>query len=96
MNVSFRGFAVLRILRILRLFRVLKLARYVTDADMLVDAMAQSWRKIPVFLYVVVTIVVLFGSLMFLVERPENGFTSIPRGVDWGIVTPTTGEAESG
>lgn len=81
---------VIRILRILRLFRVLKLARYVTEADTLVEAMAQSWRKILVFLYVVVTIVVLFGSLMFLVEGPENGFTSIPRGVYWGIVTLTT------
>ena len=81
---------VIRILRILRLFRVLKLARYVTAADTLVEAMVQSWRKIIVFLYVIVTIVVLFGSLMFLVEGPENGFTSIPRGVYWGVVTLTT------
>jgi len=81
---------VVRILRILRLFRVLKLARYVSAADALVEAMTQSWRKIVVFLYVVVTIVVLFGSLMFLIEGPENGFTSIPRGVYWGIVTLTT------
>lgn len=81
---------VVRILRILRLFRVLKLARYVSAADALREAMVQSWRKILVFLYVVVTIVVLFGSLMFLVEGPANGFTSIPRGVYWGIVTLTT------
>jgi len=81
---------VIRILRILRLFRVLKLARYVSATDALVEAMTQSWRKIIVFLYVVVTIVVLFGSVMFLVEGPENGFTSIPRGVYWGIVTLTT------
>lgn len=81
---------VIRILRILRLFRILKLARYVTAADTLVEAMTQSWRKILVFLYVVITIVVLFGSLMFLVEGPEHGFTSIPRGVYWSIVTLTT------
>lgn len=81
---------VIRILRILRLFRVLKLARYVTAADTLIEAMVQSWRKILVFLYVIVTIVILFGSLMFFVEGPENGFTSIPRGVYWGIVTLTT------
>jgi voltage-gated potassium channel len=81
---------VIRILRILRLFRVLKLARYVTAADALVEAMVQSWRKIVVFLYVIVTLVVIFGSLMFLVEGPENGFTSIPRGVYWGVVTLTT------
>jgi len=81
---------VIRILRILRLFRVLKLARYVTAADTLVEAMVQSWRKIFVFLYVIVTIVILFGSAMFLIEGPEHGFTSIPRGVYWGIVTLTT------
>ena len=81
---------VIRILRILRLFRVLKLARYVSAADALVEAMVQSWRKILVFLYVIVTLVVIFGSLMFLVEGPANGFTSIPRGVYWGIVTLTT------
>lgn len=81
---------VIRILRILRLFRVLKLARYVSAADALIEAMTQSWRKIVVFLYVIVTIVVLFGSLMFLVEGPDNGFSSIPRGVYWGIVTLTT------
>lgn len=81
---------VIRILRILRLFRVLKLARYVTAADTLIEAMVQSWRKVVVFLYVIVTIVILFGSLMFLVEGPEHGFTSIPRGVYWGIVTLTT------
>lgn len=80
----------IRILRILRLFRVLKLARYVSAADALVEAMTQSWRKILVFLYVVVTLVVLFGSVMFLIEGPENGFTSIPRGVYWGVVTLTT------
>jgi len=81
---------IIRILRILRLFRVLKLARYVSAADALVDAMGRSWRKIIVFLYVVVTIVVIFGSAMYLIEGPENGFTSIPRGVYWGIVTLTT------
>lgn len=81
---------VIRILRILRLFRVLKLARYVSAADALVEAMTQSWRKILVFLYVIVTIVVIFGSAMYLIEGPQNGFTSIPRGVYWGIVTLTT------
>lgn len=81
---------VIRILRILRLFRVLKLARYVSAADSLSQAMGQSWRKIVVFLYVVMTIVVLFGSVMFMVEGPANGFTSIPRGVYWAIVTLTT------
>jgi len=81
---------VIRILRILRLFRVLKLARYVSASDALVEAMVQSWRKIIVFLYVILTIVVIFGSAMYLIEGPEHGFTSIPRGVYWGVVTLTT------
>lgn len=81
---------VTRILRILRLFRVLKLARYVSATDALAEAMVQSWRKILVFLYIILTLVVIFGSLMFLVEGPANGFTSIPRSVYWGIVTLTT------
>lgn len=81
---------VIRILRILRLFRVLKLARYVSAADALFEAMVQSWRKILVFLYVILTIVVIFGSAMYLIEGPEHGFTSIPRGVYWGVVTLTT------
>ena len=81
---------VIRILRILRLFRILKLARYVSAADALREAMNQSWRKIIVFLYVILTIVVLFGSLMFMVEGPAHGFSSIPTGVYWAIVTLTT------
>lgn len=81
---------VIRILRTLRLFRVLKLARYVSAADTLKDAMVQSWRKILVFLYVIISLVVIFGSAMYLIEGPENGFTSIPKGIYWGIVTLTT------
>jgi voltage-gated potassium channel len=81
---------IIRILRILRLFRVLKLARYVSAADALIEAMVQSWHKILVFLYVILTIVVIFGSLMYLIEGPEHGFTSIPKGIYWGIVTLTT------
>jgi voltage-gated potassium channel len=81
---------VIRIFRILRVFRVLKLSRYVGEADALMEALAASRRKIVVFLYAVITLVVIFGSLMYLVEGPERGFTSIPRGVYWSIVTLTT------
>lgn len=81
---------VVRILRILRLFRVLKLSRYVGEADALVRALRASRRKIIVFIYGVATLVVLFGSLMYLVEGEANGFTSIPRGIYWSIVTLTT------
>jgi voltage-gated potassium channel len=81
---------VIRILRILRLFRILKLTRYMGEADAMVQAMAASRRKITVFLYVVLTLVVVFGALMYLIEGEEAGFTSIPRSVYWAIVTLTT------
>lgn len=81
---------VIRVLRILRVFRVLKLARYVGEADALMQALRNSRRKILVFLYTIVTLVIVFGALMYLIEGPENGITSIPRGVYWAIVTLTT------
>lgn len=81
---------VIRVLRLLRLFRILKLSRYVGAADLLIEALARSRRKIVVFLYSVLTIVTICGALMYLIEGPDNGFTSIPRGVYWAIVTLTT------
>ncbi len=81
---------VIRTVRILRVFRVLKLAAYVAESETLVRALVQSRRKIEVFVYGVFTAVVVFGSLMYLIEGPENGFTSIPRGLYWAVVTMTT------
>jgi len=81
---------VIRILRILRVFRVLKLFSYMQEAEHLAWAMRSSKRKILVFLYFVSTIVVVFGAIMYLVEGPENGFTSIPKSIYWAIVTLTT------
>lgn len=81
---------VIRILRVLRVFRVLKLAQYLGEARTLVAALRASRYKITVFLFTVLTIVVVVGSMMFLIEGPEAGFTSIPRGVYWAIVTLTT------
>jgi len=81
---------VIRILRILRIFRVLKLTRYVGEANALVEALSASRRKIVVFIYAVFTLVIIFGSLMYLVEGAENGFTSIPVSIYWSIVTLTT------
>jgi voltage-gated potassium channel len=83
-------FIVIRILRVLRVFRVLKLAQYVGEARVLRAAIRASRFKITVFLISVVCITVVVGSLMYLVEGPEAGFTSIPRGVYWGVVTLTT------
>ncbi len=81
---------VIRTVRILRVFRVLKLANYVRESEVLMRAMYASRRKIEVFLCAVLMMVVIFGALMYLIEGPENGFTSIPRGVYWAIVTMTT------
>lgn len=80
----------IRIIRILRVFRVLKLVEYSNEAQVLMQALYASRRKILVFVFAVLTLVVIFGSLMYLIEGEENGFTSIPRSVYWAIVTMTT------
>lgn len=82
--------AVVRILRVLRVFRILKLAHYSGEASILMAALRASRYKITVFVFAVMTIVAIVGSLMFLIEGPEHGFTSIPRGVYWAVVTLTT------
>ena len=79
-----------RVLRLLRAFRVLKLTRFVHDADELSTALKASRHKILVFMSTVLTIVVIVGAIMYLVETPEAGFTSIPMSVYWAIVTLTT------
>lgn len=81
---------VIRILRLLRVFRVLKLVQYVGASDNLQRALWASRRKIAVFLLSVFLLMVIFGSVMYIVEGPENGFTSIPRSIYWAIVTMTT------
>jgi voltage-gated potassium channel len=81
---------VIRILRILRIFRILKLATYLGEARLLIQAMRASGRKIVVFLYTVLTLVVIFGSLMYVIEGPAHGFNSIPHSIYWAIVTLTT------
>jgi len=82
--------SVIRVLRVLRIFRVLKLVSYLGEATSLTRALKSSRRKIIVFLITVLTLVVIFGSLMYLIEGGENGFTSIPKSVYWAIVTMTT------
>ena len=85
-----RYLAVIRVLRVLRVFRVLKLGHHTKEANLLKQALVASRRKILVFLFVVLTLVVIVGSLIYVIEGPEYGFTSIPRGVYWAIVTLTT------
>lgn len=81
---------VIRIFRLLRVFRILKLGRYVGATEVLRESMMNSRHKIAVFLEIILTIVVLMGSIMYIVEGPSNGFSSIPRGIYWAIVTLTT------
>ena len=85
-----RYLAVIRVLRVLRVFRVLKLGHHTKEAAVLKKALYASRRKILVFLVVVMTMVVIIGSLMYVIEGQEGHFTSIPRSVYWAIVTLTT------
>jgi len=85
-----RYFVIVRIFRVLRVFRVLKLATYIGEASTLSRALRASRYKIAVFLLTVMTLVVVIGALMYLIEGPGSGFTSIPRGVYWAVVTLTT------
>lgn len=82
--------ASIRALRLLRLFRVLKLAQFVGEATKLKTALHASRAKIIVFLFTVLIIAMIVGTLMYLIEGPEAGYTSIPRGIYWTIVTLTT------
>lgn len=81
---------IIRILRVLRVFRVLKLVRYISEANSLTVAMFHARRKIFIFFFFVLNIAAIFGSLMYIVEGPQHGFTSIPRSIYWTIVTITT------
>jgi len=83
-------FMVIRVLRVLRIFRVLKLVPYLGAANQLSQALKASRRKIAVFVFCVLVLVSLCGSLMYMIEGENNGFTSIPRSVYWAIVTLTT------
>lgn len=82
--------AALRGLRLLRIFRILKLARYLGASNTLVSALKASRAKISVFLFAVLILSIIFGTLMYLIEGEANGFTSIPTSVYWCIVTLTT------
>ncbi|MCB1154569.1 ion transporter [bacterium] len=88
--VDAHSLLVIRILRMLRIFRVFKLARFLGEADILVRALRASRAKVTVFILGVLTVVVIIGASMYLIEGPEHGFTSIPRGIYWSIVTMTT------
>lgn len=88
--VGSQSLIVIRALRLLRIFRILKLPRYIGESDFIIRSLISSRRKIAVFLFAVMLITVIFGTIMFLIEGPEHGFTSIPTSIYWAIVTLTT------
>lgn len=83
-------FIAVRTLRVMRIFRVLKLVRYANDANVMTRSLMHAQRKMQIFLGVLSLFTVIFGALMYVVEGPTNGFTSIPRSMYWAIVTITT------
>lgn len=88
--VGTHALVALRAFRLLRVFRILKLARYLGASNMLASALKASRAKIFVFLFAVVIVAIIFGTLMYIIEGEESGFTSIPVSVYWCIVTLTT------
>lgn len=92
-SIVFAGgqyFLVVRALRLLRVFRIFKLAHFLSGAQVLTVAIRAARYKIAVFLFTVVTLVIIVGALMYVIEGGTNGFTSIPASMYWAIVTLTT------
>ena len=81
---------VVRVLRVLRVFRILKFIQYIDESRTLIRSIRQSFRKIVLFISAVITIAIILGSIMYVVEGEINGFTSIPISIYWAIVTLTT------
>ncbi len=81
---------IIRLLRILRIFRVLRLLTYLSEANILAGALRRSMRKILVFFSMMMVLTTIFGCLMYVLEGPNNGFSSIPMSIYWAIVTITT------
>ena len=88
--VGAQSLMVIRSIRLLRIFRIFKLTRYVGEGQNLAQALRSSRPKIIVFLVTISTSVIITGTVMYMVEGPEHGFTSIPKSIYWAIVTMTT------
>ncbi|WP_246451842.1 ion transporter [Alkalicella caledoniensis] len=85
-----RLLVIFRIFRLLRLFSILKMGRYIEESSQLMRALKASRAKITVFLFTILFIIVIVGSMMYVIEGPENGFVSIPESMYWAIVTVST------
>ena len=88
--VGAQSLLVFRALRLLRIFRIFKLTHFLSEMSFLREAIKSGAKKISIFMLVVLAIVIILGSIMYIVESDENGFTSIPESIYWAIVTITT------
>nr|WP_290700057.1 ion transporter [Halomonas sp. UBA3074] len=84
------GLVIVRLLRVLRIFRILRLMDFVGEARLLLDALKRSMRQILLFFSAILMVITLFAALMYTIESPEAGFTSIPMSMYWAIVSMTT------
>jgi voltage-gated potassium channel len=87
---GYTSFRVVRALRLLRIFRVLKLSRFTSESQTLMRSLKASYYKIMVFLFFVAMMIILAGTLMYVIEHGDNGFDSIPTSIYWAVVTVTT------
>ena len=87
---TMQPFIVIRAIRLLRVYRILKLYHFIQEANYLLIALRTSFRKIFIFMLFILVIVILLGSLMYVVENGENGFFSIPLSIYWAVITLTT------
>ncbi len=87
---GFNVFLVARTLRLLRIFRIFKMVPYLKDAHILMTAIKTSKRKVFLFVYSLIVLAMIMGSMMYVIEGEENGFTSIPKSMYWSVVTMTT------
>jgi voltage-gated potassium channel len=85
-----RFLAVIRVFRLLRLFAILKMGRYIDESSHLLRALKASRHKIIVFLFTILSIILIVGSLMYIIEGPDNGFNNIPQSMYWAVVTVST------
>jgi len=90
LSAGTQSLLVLRVLRLLRVFRIFKLSHFLNEMSFLGKAISASLRKISIFMLFVIMLVIIMGSIMYLVEDGENGFTNIPDSIYWAIVTITT------
>ncbi|MEA2042344.1 MAG: ion transporter [Bacteroidota bacterium] len=93
LNILFpfaHGLSVIRSLRLLRIFRILKLSRYVSESQTIIKALIAAKHKIGVFFFSIIMIVIILGTVMYIIETEESGFETIPQSIYWAIVTLTT------